>query len=93
MKVTLITQTEEIINYDNLLKITTAEAELDGKPLYVIIAYPLGVKVTEEDTDHLIQLGVYDEETKAVKVYEELVKFLKNGVASVFAFPVDIAEG
>lgn len=93
MKTTIITQTEEIINFDNVVKITTAEASIDDTVLYVLLAYPVGVKVTEDDSDQLIQLGVYDDENKAVKVYEELIKFLEKGVSSVFRIPVDVSEG
>lgn len=93
MKSIIITQTEEIINFDNLLKITIAEASIDDKDLYALIAYPIGVKPTEDDSDQLIQLGLYDDENKILKVYDDLIKFLGNGVASVFRIPIDVGEG
>ena len=92
MKTTIITQTEEIINYDNIMKITMAEADVNGHELYVLVAYPVGVNVNEDDTDQLLQLGVFDDENKAVRVYDELIKFLENGVNTAFRIPIDIAE-
>lgn len=90
MKTTIITQTEEIINYDNIFKITSAEAEVEGSMLYVLLAYPIGVSATEDDTDKLIQLGVWDEETKLIRVYDDLIKFLTKGVESVFRVPIEV---
>lgn len=90
MKTTIITQTEEIINYDNIFKITSAEAEVAGSMLYVILAYPVGVSATEDDTDKLIQLGVFDDEAKLTSVYDDLIKFLTKGVESAFRIPVEV---
>jgi hypothetical protein len=40
----------------------------------------------------MIQLGIYDSEDKCRKVYDELIKWLKNGVQPFFEVPVSVSE-
>lgn len=94
MKCTIITQTEEIVNYDNILKIFMAEGSYGGEDdYYALVAQPTGtVLVTEEDYENLIQLGIYRSYEKCYQIYESFVKLLKRGMDAVFEIPLDNDE-
>lgn len=92
MKCAIITQSEEIINYDNILKILIMEGTYGDVTAYAIIAVPTGVSVDEENSDKLVQLAVYDSEEKCKNVFNDLIKWLKNGVQPVFEIPVTFQE-
>lgn len=93
MKMTIFTQTEEIVNFDNLTKITMLEGTFGDVPVYAILAYPIGVPADEEDPDKLIQLGVFTDENNCHDAYQKLMQLLKRGVDTVFEVPLDTDEG
>lgn len=88
MTMTIITQTEEIVNYGNLLQIFIAEGTYDGAEAFALVAQP----ITTVTDDELIQLGVYDSEDKCRKVHHDLIKWLKTNVQSVFEVPATVQE-
>lgn len=89
MTMTIITQTEEIVNYGNLLQIFIAEGTYDGAEAFALVAQPI---TTVTESDELIQLGVYDSEDKCRKVHHDLIKWLKTNVQSVFEVPATVQE-
>lgn len=92
MKCAIITQSEEIINYDNILKILIMEGTYGDVTAYAIIAVPKGVSVDEDNPDKLVQIAVYDSAEKCQIVFNDLIKWLKNGVQPVFDVPVTVQE-
>ena len=92
----IITQDKEIVNYDNVVKIITytvssgeepeADREIGFEPVYLIEA------VTNEETidgdgENTAALGIYEDETKADDVLEQIIRWLKNNTESVFRMP------
>lgn len=93
MTMTIITQTEEIVNYNNLLKITIAEGTYGDNEVYAIVGLPaIDADKVENEEDVLIQIGIYDTEDKCHKVFEQLKKWLASGVQPVFNVPVTVPE-
>ncbi len=93
MTMTIITQTEEIVNYSNLLKIYMAEGTYGDADVFAIVALPIMQNIiAAADDDNVIQLGIYDSEDKCRTVYEQLKKWLTSGVQPVFDVPVTVQE-
>ena len=92
MKITIITQTEEVVNYDNILKISMIEAMYGDVNVYAVVAVPNGTAVNEDDPEKLVQLGIYTSENKCREVYGELLHQFRRGVDTVFDMPTDAEE-
>lgn len=93
MTMTIITQTEEIVNYNSLLKIYIAEGTYGDNDVYAIVGLPATeIDSFENEADALIQLGIYDSEDKCHSVFEQLKKWLASGVQPVFSVPVTVPE-
>lgn len=85
MTMTIATQTEELVNYQNVLAITQAEGTVDDDNGGIRNAYAvIATLVNGED----MQLGVYDTDVDCGNAYENLKKWLKAGVNSMFEMPI-----
>lgn len=94
MTMTIITQTEEIVNYGNVLQIFIVEGTYDGVEAFALVAEPIYIENKNDKSmdDKLIQLCVYDSEDKCRKVERDLIKWLKGNVQSVFEIPATVQE-
>lgn len=81
MTMTIITQTEEIINFGNILKLTHMVGEYDGEQAYAIYAFPVSeAEVSEADLEErAIQLCISHSETAIKEVFDKIKKWLQNG--------------
>ena len=92
----IITQDKEIVNYDNVVKIITytvssgeepeADREIGFEPVYLIEAVT-NAETPDGDGEDTAALGIYEDETKADDVLEQIIRWLKNNTESVFRMP------
>ncbi|MCD7740674.1 MAG: hypothetical protein LUI06_00445 [Ruminococcus sp.] len=89
MKV-ILTQDEKLVNFDNVMSITTLVGEYGDNQAYALVAQPYGVD--DEDFEHWIQLGIYETEEKAAAVFLSMQKCIRDNVKSLFEMPLDVEE-
>lgn len=86
MKLTICTQSEEIINLENIISIAYMPAETEdiysGKPTTVFVISARDV------TDNEFQLGIFRTEEEVVKVWNDLKARLQEVGVSQFSIPV-----
>lgn len=95
MKFAIFTQTEDIVNWDNILRVMIAEGTYGDTSAYALLAQPLGTVVNDEGDvveGELIQLGMFINEEKCREVYSLLKKHLSRGVDNIFEVPADTSE-
>lgn len=98
---TIITQEDDLINYDSIKRITSFVAEVqdeetnESTDLCVVIAFDNNSKVTDEDIasssdldviDGVINLGVYNNHEECDSAISSLISALKSN-ESVFKMP------
>lgn len=86
MDFTICTQSEEIINLENLISIAYMPAEIEdiysGKPIAVFVISARDV------TDNEFQLGIFRTEEEVVKVWNDLKAWLQEVGVLRFSIPV-----
>lgn len=86
MNFTICTQSEEIINLENIISIAYMPAEIEdiysGKPTTVFIISARDV------TDNEFQLGIFRTEKEVVKVWNDLKAWLQKVGVLQFSIPV-----
>lgn len=88
----IITQDGDIINYANVVRIAifTASGMADSgeaaeDTIYLIEA-STNIKAADDENSSYT-LAAYDDMTKAENVMEQIIKWLENGMKSVFKMP------
>lgn len=86
MNLTICTQSEEIINLENIISIAYMPAEIEdiysGKPITVFVISARDV------TDNEFQLGVFRTEEEVVKVWNDIKAWLQKIGVSQFTVPI-----
>lgn len=86
MNFTICTQSEEIINLENVISIAYMPAEIEdiysGKPTTVFVISARDV------TDNEFQLGIFRTEEEMVKVWNDLKAWLQKVGVLQFSIPV-----
>ncbi len=90
---TIITQTEDLINYDAIKKICLVVGTIDDEQdnsqtqVYAVLAFDINSDIAdEEDGDNSIQLGIYRSEIECRNVINEFISCLQ-AKESVFIMP------
>ena len=85
MTMTIMTQTEELINYAHIARITLLVGDYDGEQAYALYAIPPGVKDSQADLeDKAVQLCISRSENAVRDVLDKLKKWLANGNQPLF---------
>lgn len=85
----IYTQTDELVNLDNIVRITPVEAEAENTESGEdVTAYAL-VAVTVNDEE--IQLGIYETEQQLFTVVDEIKKWISNTVSPLYNVPVTVS--
>lgn len=97
---TIITQENDLINYDHIKRISIFEGEYDDKEagekreVYSIVAFDLNSDVStaadEVDFEDTIHLGVFETSEEATEVLEELKKSIASGL-HIFCIPQPVS--
>lgn len=88
----IITHDGDVINYANIVRIAiftasgsaTGDRESVEDTIYLIEA-ATNIKLDDEESS--FTLAAYDDMTKAENAMEQIVKWLENGMKSVFRMP------
>lgn len=90
---TIVTQTDELVNYDFVKKITlvsgTVEDEATGDSLtvYVMLAFDVLSEVSEDEYEKCsIQLGAFNSENECRNAFEQLIGSI-SAKDNVFVVP------
>lgn len=75
------TQTEDLVNFENIIKISMIPGTYDNVEVYAIVAQPVGMRESE---DEIIQLGIYEDAEKCGKIMDNLKKWLRDNLSTVF---------
>lgn len=75
---TIISQDGELINYDNIKKITSFVGDIDGAKVFAIIAFDLNSTIEDDITDGAIQLGIYNDITECDKEINNIISALAS---------------
>lgn len=86
MNFTICTQSEEIINLENIISIAYMPAEIEdiysGNPITVFVISARDI------TDNEFQLGIFRTEEEVVKVWNDIKAWLQKVGVLQFAVPV-----
>jgi hypothetical protein len=82
MTKSIITQTDDVVNYENIVRIYMTSGTYDDIEVYALVAQANGFSAA--DDNELIQLGIFEEQEQCAAVYDKLKKWLKDGVNSLF---------
>lgn len=90
---TIVTQTEDLVNYDTVKKISLASGTVKDKAtgeditVYVILAFDVLSEIdANEYEDAAIQLGAYHSESKCRDVFDQLIGCISTN-ANLFIIP------
>lgn len=88
---TIITQDEELINYNSIKRIAAFIGDVEGKDekVYAVLAFDTNSSIDDEITDGVMQLGIYNNEYECNSVMQMLIEQLEKN-APVFRMPQTI---
>lgn len=93
MKCAILTQSQELVNWDNVSSVSMQEGTYGeaGREIaaYAVLAYPSREMVDEDD---YTQLGVYREFENCQKAFDGLISHINKGSYGIYKMPEEEEE-
>lgn len=88
---TIITQENDIVNYNGLSHISTYTGAVENTECFAVLAFSTNSKIEDEITDGAIQLGLYNSDDECKKVLNDLVNAILTE-QKIFRMPIPDIE-
>lgn len=83
---TIVTQDEQLINYDNIIKVAVFLGNIEDVEYYNILAFANNSKDYDGDVENAIQLGLYANDKESYKAMRLFTDAIVSG-KKIFKMP------